>query len=73
MLVTASGQPTELAFSPASDSDLNVLWRTELDLPTDAMIYADGAYTCFELEDILKEDECVHLLAKRGKVVKQSR
>ena len=40
ILVTASGQPTELAFSPTSESDLNVLWRMELDLPIDAMIYA---------------------------------
>ena len=45
----------------------------ELDLPTDAMIYADGVYTCFELEDFLKEDERIHLLAKRGKAVKQRR
>ena len=73
MLVTASGQPTELAFSPASESDLNVLWRIELDLPTDAMIYADGVYTCFELEDFLKEDERIHLLSKKGKAVKQRR
>ena len=73
ILVTASRQPTELAFSPASESDVNVLWRIELDLPTDAMIDADGAYTGFELEDILKEDERIHLLAKRGKAVKQRR
>ena len=71
MLVTATGQPIKLAFSPVSESDLNLLWCMELDLPTDAMIDADGAYTCFELEDILKEDEHFHLLAKRGKVVKQ--
>ena len=71
MLVTTSRQPTELAFSPTSESDLNVLWRMELDSPIDAMIYMDGAYTGFELEDILKEDEHFHLLAKRGKVVKQ--
>ena len=44
-----------------------------LDLPTDAMIDTDGAYTCFEWEDILKEDERIHLLAKRGKAVKQRR
>ena len=48
MLVTASGYSTELAFSPASESDFNVLWRMGLDLPTDAMIDTDGAYTCFE-------------------------
>ena len=53
MLVTATGQPIKLAFSPVSESDLNLLWCMELDLPTDAMIDADGAYTCFELEDIL--------------------
>ena len=73
MLVTASGYSTELAFSPASESDLNMLWSMELDLPADAMIDVAGAYTCFELEDILQEDERIHLLAERGKAVKQRR
>ena len=73
MLVTTSRQPTELAFSPTSESDLNVLWRMELDSPIDAMIYMDGAYTGFELEDILKEDERIRLLANRGKAVIQRR
>ena len=71
MLVTVSGQPVELAFSPASESDVSVLWRMNLDLPIDSTIYADGAYSCFELEDILREDESIYLLAKRGKAIKQ--
>ena len=37
------------------------------------MIDAEGAYTCFELEDMLKEDERIHLLSKKGKAVKQRR
>ncbi len=42
----------------------------ELDIPQDATIYADGAYNCFDLEDILK-DEGIRLLAKRGVRAKQ--
>ena len=42
----------------------------ELDLPKDATVYADGAYSCFELEDILREDERIHLLPKRGTAIK---
>ena len=33
-------------------------------------LYADGAYNCFDLEDILKE-EGIRLLAKRGVRAKQ--
>ena len=70
MLVTSTGQPVEVAFSPGSESDLNVLGKMELDLPKDATVYADGAYSCFELEDILREDERIHLLPKRGTAIK---
>jgi len=70
MLVTTAAQPVEVAFSPGSESDLNVLWKMELDLPKDSTVYADGAYSCFELEDILRDDEHIHLCPRRGKAVK---
>jgi len=41
----------------------------ELDIPPGAIIYADGAYNCFDLEDIL-QDEQILLLAKRGSKAK---
>lgn len=37
----------------------------ELDIPIDSKLYADGAYNCFELEDIL-DNEGIKLLTKRG-------
>lgn len=41
----------------------------ELDIPPHSMLYADGAYNCFDLEDIL-QDEKINLLAKRGLLAK---
>jgi hypothetical protein len=37
----------------------------ELDIPSDSLLYADGGYNCFDLEDILQEEE-IWLNAKRG-------
>ena len=65
MIVTAEGKPVELEIRPASNSDLTVLWGMEIDLPADSKLYADGAYNCYDLEDILQEDSKIQLLAKR--------
>jgi IS5 family transposase len=69
MVVTNEGRPIEVHISPGSESDVNVLWRMELDIPAEAILYADGGYNCFDLEDVLK-DEGIHLLAKRGSKAK---
>jgi len=70
MVVTAGrGEPVELIFQPGSKSDVNVLWKMQLDLPPGSLLYADGA--CFDLEDILEEDEMIHLLAKRGSSIRK--
>lgn len=50
-------------------ADISVLWAMELDIPPQAILYADGAYNCFDLEDIL-EEEGIRLLAKRGSKAK---
>jgi hypothetical protein len=47
-IVTYDGKPVEVVFRPGSESDLNVLWQIELDIPIDSKLYADGAYNCFE-------------------------
>lgn len=65
MIVTNEGRPLEVVFKPGAESDLNVLWSMELDLPDQGVLYADGAYNCFDLEDILA-DEGIVFLAKRG-------
>ena len=69
MIVTNKGRPVEVHLRPGAESDLNVLWTMELDIPPQATLYADGAYNCFELEDIL-QDEGIRLLAKRGSKAK---
>jgi hypothetical protein len=69
MIVTNQGRPIEVKFSPGAESDINVLWTMELDIPPHAILYADGAYNCFDLEDVL-QDESIHLLAKRGSKAK---
>jgi hypothetical protein len=73
MIVTTEGKPVECLFRAASENDISVFWKMELDLPVMSTIYADGAYNCFELEDILKEDENIQLLAKRGSKIKNRR
>lgn len=70
MVVTNEGQPIEVLLKPGAESDVNVLWNMELEIPSNSVLYADGAYNCFDLEDIL-HDEGIHLLAKRGRRIKQ--
>ena len=69
MVVTGDGKPIEVHFRPGSESDEKALWEMALDIPADSKLYADGAYNCFDLEDILAEEQIV-LLAKRGKCAK---
>ena len=65
MVVTNQGRPIEVHFRPGAESDISVLWSMELDIPNESILYADGAYNCFDLEDLL-QDESIQLLAKRG-------
>ncbi len=69
MVVTNEGRPVEVHIRPGSECDINVLWSMGLDIPDQALLYADGGYNCFDLEDILK-DEGIYLLAKRGSKAK---
>jgi hypothetical protein len=69
MGVTNEGRPIEVQMRPGSECNVNVLWSMELDIPVQAVLYADGGYNCFDLEDVLK-DEGIHLLAKRGSKAK---
>jgi hypothetical protein len=69
MLVSTSGKPIEMHFTPACTSDISVLWKMNLEIPSSSKIYADGAYNDFDLEDLLLT-EGIQLLAKRGKAGK---
>ena len=65
MVVSSQGRPVEVKLRAGSESDITVLWQMELDIPIQAILYADGAYNCFELEDLLQE-EGINFMAKRG-------
>ncbi len=65
MVVTCAGEPVEVAMEPACRNDVAVLWKMELDLPPQSKLYADGAYNCYDLEDVLAEDSSIELLARR--------
>lgn len=65
MVVTNEGRPIEVHLRPGAEADVTVLWSMELDIPPQAVLYADGAYNCFDLEDVL-QDEGIRLTAKRG-------
>lgn len=69
MVVTNKGRPIEVSFRPGAENDLNVLWTMELDIPPNSILYADGAYNCFDLEDVLSDEE-ICLYAKRGSKAK---
>lgn len=55
MLVTAQGQPVEFFLTPGSCSDTKGLSWFDFDLPAEAMVLGDKAYTVYWLEDVLKE------------------
>jgi len=66
MIVTGTGQPVELAVLPASKNDVSALWNMSVDLPAGSLLFADGAYDSYNLEDLLQTDQAITLLAKRG-------
>lgn len=65
MVVTSDGKPIEFEFRAGSESDLSVLWEMKLDIPSSSKLFADGAYNCFELEDVFGDDN-IQFLPKRG-------
>jgi hypothetical protein len=65
VLTTARGCPVELVLAPASEADVVVFKRLQLDLPEGATIYADKAYTDYQWEDLLNEDTELSLVALR--------
>ena len=65
LLITADGRPVEFVLTPASTADIVGFRKMDLDLPAGAFLMADAAYTDYEYEDLLREQESVTLLADR--------
>lgn len=66
VLVTAKGIPVEYTFTAASKHDLEGLKQMPLDFAKPSTVFADSAYTDYELEKMLSDDG-INLLAARKK------
>lgn len=59
--------PVEFIITPASVADITAFKLMEIDLPQEASIYGDKAYTQYSFEDDLQEFEKIRLIADRKK------
>ena len=66
LVITKTGKPVEFVLAPGSWADIRVCQNMNHDLPKEANLFADPAYTDYELEDLLKE-QGIHLIAGRKK------
>lgn len=65
MITTSDGKPIEFIITPASTADITAFKLMEIDLPQNALIYGDKAYTQYSFEDDLQEFEKIRLIADR--------
>lgn len=65
VMVTVEGLPVEFCIMPGALSDLSGLAELPLSLPAGAQVAADAAYTFYEWEDALGDDQSVSLLVGR--------
>jgi Transposase DDE domain len=65
LMVTATGEPVEFFLTPASFADVKGLKIFPFALPEDSVVYADKAYTDYEVEDLLLDAEKIQLSAMR--------
>ena len=72
LMITASGHPVELFFTPGSVGDVDGLQLFAFDLPEGSTIYADKAYNDYTSEDLLEEACGIHLMPLRKKNSKRA-
>ncbi len=65
LLATGQGQPVEALLMPGATADVRALDGLALALPEDSTLYADSAFTFYEIEEWLWETEQVTLLPMR--------
>ena len=72
LMVTQDGQPVECFLTPGSFGDVDALKSYAYELPDGAIIYGDKAYNDYEIEDLMKEVQHMHLLPIRKKNSKRA-
>ena len=65
LITTADGIPTDYFIVAGSAHDITAFKAMNIDLPKGSSVYADSAYTSYELEDYYKELEQIYLLVER--------
>ncbi len=65
LLVTRDGIPVEFGFVPGSEHDAQALKKLPLALPAESEVYADSAYTNYEIEDWLMDNGQIALKVHR--------
>jgi len=72
LMVTKDGQPVEFFLTHGGFGDVDALKYYTFDVPEASIIYADKAYNDYEIEDLLKEVDHIHLLPLRKKNAKRA-
>ena len=65
LLATKDGIPVEFAFLPGEASDVRGLNALPLSVPAHSEIYADAAYTNYQIEDALSHTDAITLQVAR--------
>lgn len=65
VITTADGVPVEFAVLPGKFADIEGLSHLALELPRQAHLIADSAYTNFEWEEHLLQTQSIHFLVQR--------
>jgi IS5 family transposase len=72
LIATEQGLPVAFYIHAGSFADVTALKAMPLDLPEGSQLYADAAYTCYEVEDLLEECDGVELRACRKRNSKRA-
>lgn len=65
VLINSQGIPVEFGFVPGCESDVQALKKLPLEVAAESSIYADAAYTDYQIEDDIKEAELIELMVQR--------
>ncbi len=71
LLVTKGGIPVEFGFVPGSENDSVSLKKLPMELPAESEVFADSAYTNYEIEDQLLECDQIALKVRRKSNLKR--
>lgn len=65
LITTVSGEPVEMQLWPGATAEVTAFKYFSLDLPEDAVIYADRGYTDYVWEDLIADVSGIQLMALR--------